>query len=332
MQKRQLGSQGCQVSMLGLGCMGMSAGLGHPDVKDAQTILQAAVAAGVNFFDSAHFCAHGDNEKLLGSVFGKGHADGIIIASKCGLQADPKLDNVMTVNHQAKQLQLDCEQSLKNLKRDAIDLYYLHGVDDRIPIEEAFSVLADLVKAGKIRYLGLSDTQADVIERAHSVHPLTSVQGEYSLWTQTPELRLQLARCRELGIGFVANAPLGRGYLTGKYKSPRELPRTVHRQRYHAWQERAAHDNQQLLAALQQVANHNGCSLAQCALAWVLVQGDDIIPIPGTKQLANLQENLETVECVSLGATDVRYLNQAAKQFAKHMVSLAQEQVTDEEM
>lgn len=295
--------------------MGLSEGYGVSAKADAMAMLNTALDAGVNFFDTADFYGRGDNEKLLGEAF-HDCRDKVVIASKCGLRRDPELDDVYHIDNSPAMITQAIDDSLRRLNTETIDLFYLHRVDYSQPIELAMQALSDAVAAGKCRYLGLSEADADTIARAHAVHPLTAIQSEYSLWTKTVENNEVLATCRRLGIGFVAYSPLGRGFLTGKIKSFAELSTGDCRRYLPRFQQSVFDDNARLLDEVQHIANLKGCTLAQVALAWVLAQGDDIVPIPGTKQPRYLQENIETAEVVELTDKDIQHLNSAAKRYA----------------
>ena len=298
MQTRKLGE--FSVSALGLGCMNLSQGYQLPESpQQAQRVLLGALDAGVTLFDTAALYGFGANETLLGQVL-KGQRQRFTLASKCGLRGvdkhgDGKL--VRVIDGSPAQIRLTCEGSLRRLQTDVIDLYYLHRLDPQVPIEDSVGALADLVQKGYVRSIGLSEMSATTLRRAHAVHPVAAMQSEYSLWTRNPEIAV-LQACRELGVAFVAFSPLGRGFLAGQALSPEtfdagDLRRTMPRFEGANWLA-----NQRLLPGYKALAQQVGCSPAQLALAWLLHQGRDIIPIPGTTRPEHLADNL--------GATNVR--------------------------
>jgi aryl-alcohol dehydrogenase-like predicted oxidoreductase len=296
MQKRHLGRQGLEVSALGLGCMGMSDFYAGRDEREAEATLQRALELGVTFFDTADMYGPHTNERLLGRVL-RGHRDGVVIATKFGILRDPADPSVRGFNGRPEYVRAACEGSLQRLGIDTIDLYYQHRVDPAVPIEDTVGAMADLVHAGKVRHLGLSEASADTLARACAVHPISALQSEYSLWTRDPEDDV-LAACRRLGVGFVAYSPLGRGFLTGAFKSPDDFAADDYRRHSPRFQGDNFNRNLQLVAQVRRLAAARGCTPGQLALAWVLAQGEDIVPIPGTKRRPYLEDNL--------GALDVR--------------------------
>ena len=290
MEIRKLGQQGLEVPTLGLGCMGMSFGYGPP-ANEAESImvLHRALELGINFWDTAEVYGPYTNEELLGRAL-KGQArESVILATKFGFTWDSQ-GKMNGLDSSPQNIQRALEGSLKRLGTDYIDLYYQHRLDPTIPIEDTMRVLADLVKAGKIRYIGLSEVGPGTIRRAHAVHPLTAIQSEYSLWDRGVELKV-LPTTRELGIGFVPFSPIGRGFLTGKIKSADQLDKTDFRQILPRFQAGNIEHNLKLVEMIQKLAAANHVSAVQLALAWLLKQGKDIVPIPGTRHVNYLEEN-----------------------------------------
>lgn len=289
MEKRKLGSQGLEVSALGLGCMGMSEFYGnHPEDESIKTIHRA-FELGINFFDTADMYGPFKNEILVGKAL-NGIRDKVTIATKFGIvrSDDPAMRGV---NGKPEYVKACCEASLKRLGIDYIDLYYQHRVDPNTPIEETVGAMAQLVKEGKVRYLGLSEAGPNTIKRANSVHPITALQTEYSLWTRDPEDEI-LSVVRELGIGFVAYSPLGRGFLTGAIKTPADFAADDYRQFTPRFQGENFNKNLLLVDKINEMAAKRGFLAGQLALAWVLNQGSDIVPIPGTTKIKHIEENI----------------------------------------
>ncbi|WP_417277314.1 aldo/keto reductase [Castellaniella sp.] len=283
---------GNPVFPIGLGCMGLSHGYGPAAVHDqAEALLLAALEQGVTLFDTAALYGFGANETLLGQVLAP-HRKQFFLASKCGIFRE---NGMRRIDGRPETLRKTCEGSLQRLRTDVIDLYYLHRWDKSVPIEDSVGALADLVQAGKVRYLGLSEVSAETLRRAHAVHPIGAVQSEYSLWTRNVEIAV-LQACRDIGAALVAFSPLGRGFLAGGVPSPDALPETDMRRRHPRFQPDAFSRNQVLLRWLQDHARTLQCTSGQLALAWLLHQGPDIIPIPGTCNVRHLQENLAAAQ------------------------------------
>jgi aryl-alcohol dehydrogenase-like predicted oxidoreductase len=306
MDRRTLGNHGLEVSALGLGCMGMSEFYGTTDEGEAIATIHRALELGIDFLDTADMYGSGANEKLVGKAIGD-RRDQVVLATKFGNVRND--DGSREVRGDAEYVRQACEASLRRLGLDHVDLYYQHRVDRRVPIEETVGAMAELVHAGKVRYLGLSEASSETIRRAHAVHPIAALQSEYSLWTRDPEDGV-LATCRELGIGFVAYSPLGRGFLTGQIKSPDDFGDDDFRGRLPRFQGENFQRNLDLVAQVEQIAEEKGCTAGQIALAWVLSRGDDVVPIPGTKRRSYLEENAEAVN-VALSDEDLERLEEA---------------------
>jgi aryl-alcohol dehydrogenase-like predicted oxidoreductase len=294
MARRRLGR--LEVSMLGLGCMGMSEFYGPRDDDESIATIHRALELGCNFLDTADMYGLGLNEQLLGRAL-KGRRDEAIVATKFGNVRDPKNPMNRIIDGSPRYVREACEASLKRLGLDVIDLYYQHRVDPDTPIEDTVGAMAELVKEGKVRFLGLSEASAATIRRAHKVHPITALQTEYSLWTRDPEDEI-LPTVRHLNIGFVAYSPLGRGFLTGRFKSLEELAPDDNRRNHPRWQGENFEKNLRLVDEVNAIAKEKRCTPSQLALAWVLAQGDDIVPIPGTKRRRYLEENLAAASVV----------------------------------
>jgi aryl-alcohol dehydrogenase-like predicted oxidoreductase len=299
-----------EVSALGLGCMGMSHQYGKAEEKDSLAVLHRALDLGVNFFDSSDSYGPYINEELISNVL-KTKRDQVVIATKFGQQFLP--DGTRKINGNPEYVKQACNASLKRLGIETIDLYYQHRVDKTIPVEETWGAMKELVQEGKVRKLGISEASAETIRKAHSVHPMTALQTEYSLWSRDIERNNVLATINELGIGLVAYAPLGRGFLTGQIKNPTDLKEDDGRKTWPRFQAEAITENTKLLEKLTQIANELSCSLNQLAIAWVLAKGNDIVPIPGTTQVKNLESNLKALDVV-LSADQMQRMDQISSE------------------
>jgi aryl-alcohol dehydrogenase-like predicted oxidoreductase len=307
MKTRTLGGD-LTVSAIGLGCMGMSEFYGTADEDEAIRTIHYALDHGVNFLDTADMYGPFTNEKLVGKAI-KDRRNEVVLATKFGNQrsADGKF---LGVNGRPEYVKQCCEDSLQRLGVDHIDLYYQHRVDPNVPIEDTIGAMADLVKEGKVRYLGMSEAAADTIRRAAKVHKITALQTEYSLWSRDPEDEI-LDTVRELGIGFVAYSPLGRGFLTARFKSPEDIPQNDFRHYNPRFQGDNFYTNRKLVVNIEKLAHEKGVQPGQLALAWVLAQGKDVVPIPGTKHVEYLKENIAAADIV-LSNEDLEVLDEAA--------------------
>ena len=305
MRHRQLG-QGLKVSAIGLGCMGMSEFYGAQDEAESIATIHRALDLGVSFLDTADMYGVGRNEELVGKAI-KGRRDEVVLATKFGnvRGADGAF---LGVNGRPDYVRECCEASLKRLGVETIDLYYQHRVDPRTPIEETVGAMAELVKAGKVRHLGLSEAAPETIRRAHATHPIAALQTEYSLWSRDVEDGI-LTTVRELGVGYVAYSPLGRGFLTGKYKTAEDVPADDNRRNHPRFQGENFEKNLQLVAEVEAMAKNKGVTSGQLALAWVLAQGEDIVPIPGTKRRSYLEQNIDALK-VELSSGDLARLDE----------------------
>ncbi|WP_295948612.1 aldo/keto reductase [uncultured Xanthomonas sp.] len=304
MQTRTLGRNGPRVSALGLGCMGMSAFYGgRSDDAASITVIHAAIEHGVSLIDTADMYGPHTNEVLVGKALA-GRRDQVVLATKFGIKLDPNDPAARGIDGRPEYVQSACEASLRRLGVDHIDLYYQHRVDPNVPIEDTVGAMARLVEQGKVRFLGLSEAAAATIRRAHAVHPITALQSEYSLWSRDPEHDGVLETVRELGIGFVPYSPLGRGFLTGAIRSPEDFEADDYRRHSPRFQGENFDRNLQLVERVRELAQAKGVTPGQLALAWVLAQGEDLVPIPGTKRLAYLEENLGALQ-VKLSAEEL---------------------------
>ena len=305
-ERRKLGNE-LSVSALGLGCMGMSEFYGSADEAESIATIHRAIDRGVNLIDTADVYGMGRNEELVGRAL-RGRRSEVVLATKFGNVRGPG-GEFLAVNGRPEYVHQACEASLQRLGVEVIDLYYQHRVDPNTPIEETVGAMAELVKVGKVRHLGLSEAAAATVRRACAVHPIAALQTEYSLWSRDPEGEI-LATCRELNVGFVAYSPLGRGFLAGRFKKVEDFSEDDFRRHHPRFEGENLRRNQRLVETVELMAGEKGCTPAQLALAWVLAQGEDIVPIPGTKRVRYLEENVAALE-VRLNADELRRLEEA---------------------
>jgi aryl-alcohol dehydrogenase-like predicted oxidoreductase len=308
MNTRKLGSEGLQVAEEGLGCMGMSEFYGRSDEDEAIATIHRALELGVTLLDTADMYGPFTNERLVGRAISD-RREQVVLATKFGNERRED-GSWVGINGKPEYVRSACEASLQRLGVDHIDLYYQHRVDKTVPIEDTVGAMAELVSEGKVRYLGLSEAGSQTIRRAHAVHPISALQTEYSLWSRDPEQAI-LPTVRELGIGFVAYSPLGRGFLSGKYKQPEDLPEDDFRRYHPRFQGENFHKNLELVARIEEIAEEKHLTAGQLALAWVLSRGEDIVPIPGTKRRSYLEENVAATG-IELSADELARIDEAA--------------------
>ena len=307
MKQRKLGGNGPMVSTIGLGCMGMSEFYGPGDEAESIATIHRALDLGINFLDTADMYGPYTNEQLVGRAI-RGRRNRVVLATKFGIVRDPANPGLRGINGTPQYVRSSCEGSLRRLGVDTIDLYYQHRVDPKTPIEETVGAMSRLVEEGKVRYLGLSEAGVDTIRRAHSIHPITALQTEFSLWSRDPEEAI-LPACREMRIGFVAYSPLGRGFLTGRIRTVDDLAPDDYRRMSPRFQGENFQKNLDLVERIEEIASRKKCTPAQLALAWVLARGDDIVPIPGVRRRQHLEENVGALD-VEIASEDMKLIDE----------------------
>lgn len=307
MKQRVLGTTKLQISELGLGCMGMSECYGETNDAESTRTIHRALELGITHIDTADCYGFGHNEQLIGQAI-KGRRSSVILASKCGFERDLSTGVFVNINGSPDYIKASCENSLRRLQTDYLDLLYLHRADPKTPIEDSMGALSQLVKAGKVRHIGLSEVCAETIARAHKVYPLTAVQSEYSLWHREPEQEI-IPLCQALNIGFIAHGPIGKGFLTGTIKSIHSLAEDDLRQILPRFQDENITYNLSIISVLEEMANSKGCTVSQIALAWVLAQGEHIVAIPGTRKISHLEENISALSLL-LSQEDLQQLSE----------------------